>query len=98
MSSFFLVSFCFFGEKNYILYKGACLKAPSLAIVTRNYRGWRLDKHITDSTPSLEHARMIAEHVCQGLGYLHSKNIIHRDLRPANVMFDNAGKVDFKVF
>ena len=38
---------------------------------------------------------MIAEHVCQGLGYLHSKNIIHRDLRPANVMFDNAGKVGF---
>lgn len=94
----FLGKFLFFRGKNYILYKGACLKAPSLAIVTRNYRGWRLDKHITDSTPSLEHARMIAEHVCQGLGYLHSKNIIHRDLRPANVMFDNAGKVDFKFF
>ena len=82
-------------KKTKLIFKGACLKAPSLAIVTRNYRGWRLDKHITDSTPSLEHARMIAEHVCQGLGYLHSKNIIHRDLRPANVMFDNAGKVGF---
>ena len=40
---------------------------------------------------------MIAEHVCQGIGYLHSKNIVHRDLRPANVMFDQAGKVIFPI-
>ena len=78
---------------NVELFLGACLKQPNLAIVTRNYRGWRLDNHITESPPSLDHARMIAEHVCQGIGYLHSKNIVHRDLRPANVMFDQAGKV-----
>ena len=73
------------------------MKQPNLAIVTRNYRGWRLDNHITESPPSLDHARMIAEHVCQGIGYLHSKNIVHRDLRPANVMFDQAGKVIFPI-
>jgi len=81
---------------NVELFLGACLKQPNLAIVTRNYRGWRLDNHITESPPSLDHARMIAEHVCQGIGYLHSKNIVHRDLRPANVMFDQAGKAVIK--
>ena len=78
---------------NVELFLGACLKQPNLAIVTRNYRGWRLDKHIQGSRFSLDQARVIGEHICQGLGYLHSKNIIHRDLRPANVMFDQAGKV-----
>ena len=78
---------------NVELFLGACLTYPNLAIVTRNYRGWRLDTHMRDSSPSLDHARMIAEHICQGLGYLHSRRIVHRDLRPANVMFDQAGKV-----
>jgi kinase suppressor of Ras 2 len=79
---------------NVELFLGACLTFPKLAIVTRNYRGWRLDHHIRDQNPSLDHARMIAEHICQGLGYLHSRKIVHRDLRPANVMFDQAGKVN----
>ena len=79
---------------NVELFLGACLMLPNLAIVTRNYRGWRLDVHIRDNSPSLDHARMIAEHIGQGLGYLHSRGIVHRDLRPANVMFDQAGKVN----
>ena len=83
---------------NVELFLGACLTYPNLAIVTRNYRGWRLDTHMRDSSPSLDHARMIAEHICQGLGYLHSRRIVHRDLRPANVMFDQAGKVHFFIF
>ena len=78
---------------NVELFLGACLILPNLAIVTRNYRGWRLDVHMRESSPTLDHARMIAEHICQGLGYLHSRGIVHRDLRPANVMFDQAGKV-----
>ena len=36
---------------NVELFLGACLKQPNLAIVTRNYRGWRLDKHIQDTRP-----------------------------------------------
>ena len=83
---------------NVELFLGACLTYPNLAIVTRNYRGWRLDTHMRDSSPSLDHARMIAEHICQGLGYLHSRRIVHRDLRPANVMFDQAGKVHFFIY
>ena len=83
---------------NVELFLGACLTYPNLAIVTRNYRGWRLDTHMRESSPSLDHARMIAEHICQGLGYLHSRRIVHRDLRPANVMFDQAGKVHLFLF
>ncbi len=33
--------------------------------------------------------RFFAACICQGLEFVHSKNIIHRDIKPENLVFDN---------
>ena len=92
---------------NVELFLGACLTPPNLAILTRYYQGPRLDKKIKEESLSLgnaqssgewkivnlENARLLADHIINGLKYLHAKDILHKDLRPANIMYDLVGKV-----
>lgn len=81
---------------NVELFLGACLCRPNLAILTRYYRGPRLDEKIRDEALNLINARLLAEHIINGLKYLHAKDILHKDLRPANIMYDLAGKAVIK--
>ena len=49
---------------------------------------------------SEDEARPIMWDICQGLKYLHSKNIVHFDLKPANILFKvdpNSGKRVYKL-
>jgi serine/threonine protein kinase len=95
---------------NVELFLGACLTPPNLAILTRYYQGPRLDKKIKEESLSLgsvfereshlikieDNARLLADHIINGLKYLHAKDILHKDLRPANIMYDLVGKVKMK--
>jgi hypothetical protein len=38
-------------------------------------------------------AVLIAVQICDGLAHLHARNIVHRDVKPSNVLVDDAGHV-----
>lgn len=43
-----------------------------------------------ETMPAADVSRIIHE-ICQALDYAHSKNIIHRDVKPSNIMIDHNG-------
>jgi len=50
---------------------------------------WMIDNPI----PSLEEVRNIADQIANGLLAFHRQEMIHQDLRPANIMIDKTGSV-----
>uniref|UniRef100_H2XK39 Protein kinase domain-containing protein n=1 Tax=Ciona intestinalis TaxID=7719 RepID=H2XK39_CIOIN len=78
-------------HENLELFMGSCMNPPHLAIVTGFCRGYSLYNYIRSgkSNPvSINRAKVIAQHIVQGMGYLHSKNIIHKDLKSKNIFVD----------
>lgn len=77
-------------HKNVVQFIGACTKPPSLCIVTEFMSGGSvydyLHKHRgTFKLPSL---LKVGIDVSKGMNYLHQNNIIHRDLKAANLLMD----------
>lgn len=50
-----------------------------------------LHEYITDTSRELQwrHRYQIIRGICQGLHHLHQKNILHLDLKPANILLDD---------
>jgi len=42
--------------------------------------------------PLSDRVRIIAE-ICEGVGYAHSRGVVHRDVKPANILVTNSGRV-----
>ena len=60
--------------------------------VMRNMTGGSLSDWLKQGAFSLEDTARIVERLCKGLAYAHKKGVIHRDLKPGNVLFDNNGE------
>ncbi|KAL7986982.1 hypothetical protein Chor_005901, partial [Crotalus horridus] len=77
-------------HENVVLFMGACMNPPHLAIITRDPK-----------TPlDINKTRQIAQEIIKGMGYLHAKGIVHKDLKSKNIFYEN-GKVvitDFGLF
>ena len=71
---------------NIILFMG-CVRKPQLTIVTQWCEGSSLYKHlhVMETNFKLHQLAEIARQTAQGMGYLHAKNIIHRDLKSNNI-------------
>lgn len=76
------------------------LKAPPprrrtfLYTVMEHVEGQTLAQWMRDNPrPDLETVRGIVEQIAKGLGAFHRREMIHQDLRPANVMIDRSGTV-----
>ncbi|CAG9774043.1 unnamed protein product [Ceutorhynchus assimilis] len=87
---------------NLILFMGACMKPPKLAIVTSFSKGNTLFTHIhlRKDKFNINKTTMMGQQICQGMGYLHAKGIVHKDLKTKNIFLEN-GKVvitDFGLF
>ncbi|TWW60209.1 Kinase suppressor of Ras 2 [Takifugu flavidus] len=89
-------------HENVVLFMGACMSPPHLAIITSLCKGRTLYSVVRDAKVVLDvnKTRQIAQEMVKGMGYLHAKGIIHKDMKSKNVFYDN-GKVvitDFGLF
>ncbi|CAH1115941.1 unnamed protein product [Phaedon cochleariae] len=89
-------------HENLVLFMGACMKPPKLAIVTSLSKGNTLYTHIhlRKDKFNMNKTTNVAQQISQGMGYLHAKGIIHKDLKSKNIFVEN-GKVvitDFGLF
>ncbi|XP_055607314.1 kinase suppressor of Ras 2 [Uranotaenia lowii] len=89
-------------HENVVLFMGACMKPPRLAIVTSLCKGNTLFTHIhiRKDKFNLNRTTIVAQQISQGMGYLHARGIVHKDLRTKNIFLEN-GKViitDFGLF
>ncbi|EEB14308.1 predicted protein [Pediculus humanus corporis] len=89
-------------HQNLVLFMGACMNPKSFAIVTSLSKGMTLYTHIhlRKDKFTMNKTSIIAQQISQGMGYLHARGIIHKDLKTKNIFLEN-GKVvitDFGLF
>ncbi|RZF34514.1 hypothetical protein LSTR_LSTR011756 [Laodelphax striatellus] len=89
-------------HENLVLFMGACMKPPRLAIVTSMCKGMTLYTHIhlCKDKFNMNKTTIVAQQISQGMGYLHARGIVHKDLKTKNIFLEN-GKVvitDFGLF
>ncbi|KAK9730071.1 Phorbol esters/diacylglycerol binding domain (C1 domain) [Popillia japonica] len=89
-------------HENLVLFMGACMKPPRLAIVTSLSKGNTLYTliHLRKDKFNMNKTTIVAQQIAQGMGYLHAKGILHKDLKTKNIFLEN-GKVvitDFGLF
>ena len=69
-------------------------KRNYLYTVTEFIEGQTLSQWMTDNpSPDIETVRIIVEQIARGLRALHRQEMLHQDLRPANIMIDKTGTV-----
>ncbi|KAK5869079.1 hypothetical protein PBY51_010039 [Eleginops maclovinus] len=89
-------------HENVILFMGACMAPPHLAIITSFCKGVTLYSVVRERGHLLDinKIRQIAQDIVKGMGYLHAKGIIHKDLKSKNVFYDTNRVVitDFGLF
>lgn len=69
-------------------------KRSALYIASEYIEGQTLEQWMRDNpAPGLEEVRRIIEQIARGLRALHRQEMLHQDLRPANVMIDRNGTV-----
>ncbi|KAG5573567.1 hypothetical protein H5410_063333 [Solanum commersonii] len=77
-------------HKNVVQFIGACTKPPRLCIITEFMSGGSLYDflHKTKGFFRLPVLLKVAIDVSKGMSYLHQNNIIHRDLKTANLLMN----------
>jgi kinase suppressor of Ras 2 len=89
-------------HENLVLFMGACMKPPRLAIVTSMCKGSTLYTHIhlRRDKFNLNKTTLIAQQISQGMGYLHRRGIVHKDLKSKNIFLENEKVIitDFGLF
>ncbi len=53
--------------------------------------GWTLEKYIKDEKPKARRILELFAQVCDGLDHAHQQGIVHRDMKPSNIMISRKG-------
>ncbi|KAL0016897.1 hypothetical protein SO802_003966 [Lithocarpus litseifolius] len=87
-------------HKNVVQFIGACTRPPSLCIVMEYMSGGSIHDFLHKQKRVFTHLTLIrvAIDVSKGMKYLHHNNIIHRDLKAANLLMDGNGVVKISDF
>lgn len=82
-------------HKNVVQFIGASTRPPHFFIVTEYMSGGSIHDflHQQKGVLSFPSLLRVAVDVSKGMNYLHQKNIIHRDLKAANLLMDEDGVV-----
>ncbi|KAL0454049.1 UNVERIFIED_CONTAM: Serine/threonine-protein kinase STY46 [Sesamum latifolium] len=77
-------------HKNVVQFIGACTRPPNLCIVTEYMSGGSVYDYLHKEKGSFKLPALlkVAIDVSKGMNYLHQNNIIHRDLKAANLLMD----------
>ncbi|KAM3758767.1 hypothetical protein ACB098_01G070200 [Castanea mollissima] len=87
-------------HKNVVQFIGACTRPPSLCIVMEYMSGGSIYDFLHKQKGVFTHPDLIrvAIDVSKGMKYLHDNNIIHRDLKAANLLMDGNGVIEHKPY
>jgi len=55
-------------------------------------RGTRLDRHVTQARLSLEQTLELFCRVCDAINHAHQRGVMHRDVKPSNILVDEEGR------
>ncbi len=70
------------------------VKTPTGIIVLEEFvDGMTIGEYLEDNLYSEKGVKTIVSSLCDALAFLHSNKIIHKDIKPENVMIDNSGNV-----
>ncbi|CAD6252126.1 unnamed protein product [Miscanthus lutarioriparius] len=77
-------------HRNVVQFIGACTRQPTLYIVTDFMSGGSVYDylHKNNNAFKLPEILKVATDISKGMNYLHQNNIIHRDLKTANLLMD----------
>lgn len=78
---------------------GYCKKEGYICLVTEFIRGGNLSESIHNANAKLDQSLTLAlcSSICRGMIFLHSKKVIHRDLKPQNILVENLEDARVKV-
>ena len=75
------------------LHQASCARPGTQWIPCSGWHSLILTLDMQSGALKLVTALKVATEVCRGMDYLHKRNIVHRDLKAANLLLDEAGGV-----
>lgn len=80
---------------NIVLFLGFCMEGDTFGIVMSPCKGKSLHYLLHEKKERIELSAVlsISQQICQGVSYLHTKKILHKDLRSKNIFVESKHKV-----
>jgi eukaryotic-like serine/threonine-protein kinase len=75
------------------LFDGSLTEEGTPYLVMELIDGERIDDHCQRQNLTVEERVELARQVCRAVGYAHTHLVVHRDIKPGNVLVDTQGRV-----